>query len=227
VNNLNVVTMVSGAYDLVVTVVDLENEATAENKRRFYVYREGDFAEGGAVFQKVEVPAGQGSPGIDASRYDTMMEEELDLEFDWAKYIAEREERRTWNRLNLEGKREYIKEFWAKRDETLGTPANEFKQDYFSKVQLANTMYRGTFRDGWTTDRGRILLVYGKPDEIERFPESSDYKEHHIWYYYDIQGGVEFYFVDKRGLHDLELVHSTARGELYDIDWQRWIDPNY
>ena len=156
-----------------------------------------------------------------------MTEEELDLEFDQAKYIAERDEVRTWNRLNLEGKREYIKEFWAKRDETPGTPANEFKEEYLGRVQLVNQMFRGTFREGWKSDRGRIMLIYGKPDEIERFPGSSDAKEYHFWNYYSIQGGVQFVFVDKRGMNDLELVHSTARGELYDPDWTRWIDPNY
>ncbi|MBN1559430.1 GWxTD domain-containing protein [candidate division KSB1 bacterium] len=228
VNNLNVVTLVSGTYTLVVTVTDHENGRKAMTARKFFVYRQDDFAEGGAAFQKVaEKSEGSGSPGLDASRYDAMTEEELDLEFDQAKYIAEREEVRTWGRLNLDGKREYIKEFWAKRDETPATPANEFKSDYLGRVQLVNQMFRGAFTEGWKSDRGRVMLVYGKPDEIERFPASSDAKEYHYWHYYAIQGGIQFIFVDKRGMSDLELVHSTARGELYDPDWQRWIDPNY
>ncbi|MBN1466194.1 GWxTD domain-containing protein [candidate division KSB1 bacterium] len=229
VNNLNVVTLVSGTYTLQVSVTDHENNQTATTARKFFVYRQDDFAEGGAAFQKVadDRSEGSGSPGLDASRYDSMTEEELDLEFDQAKYVAEREEVRTWGRLNLDGKREYIKEFWAKRDETSGTPENEFKTDYLNRVQLVNQMFRGTFTEGWKSDRGRVMLVYGKPDEIERFPSSSDTKEYHYWHYYAIQGGVQFIFVDKRGMNDLELVHSTARGELYDTDWQRWIDPNY
>ena len=88
-------------------------------------------------------------------------------------------------------------------------------------------MYRGTFVDGWKTDRGRILLVYSKPDEIERFPSSSDSREYHIWHYYSLQGGIYFIFADKRNMGDLELVHSNARGELYDPDWRRWITPDY
>ncbi len=227
VNNLNVVTCVSGAYTLQVQVTDLETKKTASQQCDFFVYREADFAQGGAAFQKMEVKDGQGSPGLDASRYDNMMEEELDREFDYASYISRREERKTWKKLNLEGKREYIKEFWAKRDNTPGTPANEFKDEYLGRVQLANTIYRGTFVDGWKTDRGRVLLVYGKPDEIERFPGSSDSKEYHIWHYYAIQGGVYFIFADKRSMGDFELVHSTARGELFDPDWPRWVQPNY
>ncbi|MBN1482187.1 GWxTD domain-containing protein [candidate division KSB1 bacterium] len=228
VNNLNVVTLVSGTYILEVKVTDHETENTTSTSRKFFVYRKEDFAEGGAAFQKVnEEQSGAGSPGLDASRYDAMTEEELDLEFEQAQYIAEREEARTWGKLNLEGKREYIKEYWAKRDPSPGSPANEFKDEYLGRVQLVNQLFRGAFREGWKTDRGRIMLIYGKPDEIERFPGSSDAKEYHYWHYYSIQGGVLFVFVDKRGMQDLELVHSTARGELYDPDWVRWIDPNY
>ncbi len=227
VNNLNVVTLVSGTYTLETTVTDHETGATSSTSRKFFVYRQGDFAEGGAAFQKVETQTGEGSPGLDASRYDTLTEEELDLEFDQAQYIAERDETRTWKKLNLEGKREFIKEFWASRDPSPGTPENEYKSEYFGRLQLVNQMFRGTFREGWRSDRGRIMLLYGRPDEIERFPGSSDAKEYHYWNYYAIQGGVQFIFVDKRGMQDLELVHSTARGELYDPDWTRWIDPNY
>jgi len=227
VNNLNVVTLVSGAYTLNVSVTDMDSKQTTSMSRKFFVYREADFAKGSAAFKKVKVDPSQGSPGLDASRYDSMMEKELDLEFNYVGYIARREERKTWKKLNLEGKREYIKEFWARRDPTPGTPANEFKSEYLGRVQLANTIYRGTFVDGWKTDRGRILLVYGKPDEIERFPASSDSREYHIWHYYSIQGGIFFVFADKRSMGDLELVHSTARGELYDRDWNRWIKPDY
>ena len=227
VQNLNVVTLVSGTYSLEVVVRDHETGATAASSHRFFVYRQDDFAAGGASFQKLDQPTGQGSPGLDAGRYDIMKEDELDLEFDWAHYIAKAEEIRTWKKLNLAGKREFIKEFWAARDETPGTAANEFKDQYLGRVQLANAQYRSNFKEGYKSDRGRILLLYDKPDEIERFPAGSDTREYQIWHYYSIQGGIYFVFADKRNMSDLELVHSTARGELYDPDWVRWIDANY
>lgn len=227
VNNLNVITLVSGTYSLEIQVRDHETQKTSSAGHKFFVYREGDFAQDGAAFAQADQAVGQGSPGLDASRYDSMKEDELDVEFDMARYIAEQEEAKTWKKLNHAGKKEYIKEFWAHRDKTLGTPANEYKDEYLGRAQMANSAYRGHFRDGYKTDRGRILLVYGKPDEIERFPASSDAKEYQVWHYYSIQGGVDFIFADKRNMSDLELVHSTARGELYDPDWMRWILPDY
>jgi len=227
VNNLNVVTLVSGPYTLEVKVTDHETGKEAATRRRFFVYRDVDFEEGGAAFRKQSgVKTGEGSAGMDADRYDVMAEKELDQEFEYARYIAGGEERKTWKELNEEGKREYIKKFWAERDETPGTMANEFKQQYLSRVRIANQLYRGGFHEGWESDRGRILLVYGKPDEIERFPMSGEQLEYHVWHYYSIQGGVIFVFADKNNLGDLKLVHSTARGELYDPEWRRWINVN-
>jgi GWxTD domain-containing protein len=195
-------------------------------QQKFFVYRQDDFKEGGAAYQKKEIVEGVGSPGVDAERYNTMTEKELDEEFDYARYVSKSEERKTFNKLNLEGKRNYLKEFWAQRDPTPGTPANEYKRDYLERIQIANNSYRGTFREGWRTDRGRVLLVYGRPDEIERFPFSNENKAYEIWHFYSIQGGVVFIFVDRQDMGDLELVHSSARGELYDNDWTRWINPS-
>ena len=93
-------------------------------------------------------------------------------------------------------------------------------------MQHANQQYKGNFREGWRTDRGRVLLIYGRPDEIERFPFSNQNRSYEVWHFYQVQGGVDFIFVDKREMGDYELVHSTARGELYDPEWTRWIDPN-
>jgi GWxTD domain-containing protein len=226
VNNANVVTLISGTYFLQAEITDMETGATTKASHKFFVYREADYAEGGLKFQKKEEMQGTGSAGLDAMKYDGMNEKEITQEFEYARYIAEKQERDTYKKLNLNGKRNYIKEFWARRDQTPGTPENEYKRDYLSRVQYANQSLRGTFREGWRTDRGRVILIYGRADEIERFPFNNQNRSYEIWHYYQVQGGVDFIFVDKREMGDYELVHSTARGELYDAEWTRWIDPN-
>lgn len=226
VSKATVVVLVSGAYSLLMEVEDQENGQKAAIQKKFFVYREGDYAEGGARFAKQEEVQTSGSPGLDADRYDVMGEKELDQEFDYARYIAEKEERNTYKKLPLEGKRKYLKEFWARRDNTPATPENEVKQDYLGRISLANTNFKGIYREGWRTDRGRVFLIYGKPDEIERHPFSSEERAYETWHYYSVQGGVYFYFVDKREMGDYELVHSTARNELYDAEWTRWLNPN-
>ncbi len=226
VNGINVVTLVSGPYILLVEVKDMESGRVVSKQKKFFVYREDDYKEGGAVFAKKETVEGEGSAGLDQDRYMNMTEKELKTEFEWAQYLTNNKERKTFRKLNLEGKRNYIVDFWAEKDPTPGTPENEFKRDYLQRVQIANNRFRGAFREGFKTDRGRIMLLYGRPDEIERFPYSNEHKGYEIWHYFSIQGGVVFIFVDRRNMGDFELVHSTARGELYDQEWTRWIDPN-
>jgi hypothetical protein len=91
-------------------------------------------------------------------------------------------------------------------------------------VQKANADFSG-FREGWKTDMGRVLLVYDEPDEIERVPSSNELRSYQIWRYFKIEGGVEFIFVELRSGGEMELVHSTARNELQDPTWQRWLNP--
>jgi hypothetical protein len=90
-------------------------------------------------------------------------------------------------------------------------------------VRIANARFREKHRDGWKSDRGRIFLTYGEPNDIERNASSSDMNSYEIWQYYAIQDGVVFVFGDVRGLGNYRLLHSTARGELYDSSWMRLI----
>jgi hypothetical protein len=67
--------------------------------------------------------------------------------------------------------------------------------------------------------------MYGKPDEIQRAPYGGDAREHEVWHYFSMEGGVQFIFVDKRGLGDLELVYSNMRGEISQYEWEQYLRP--
>ena len=59
---------------------------------------------------------------------------------------------------------------------------------------------------GWKTDRGRVLILYGEPNEIERFPNQMDKKPYEIWHYDDVEGGVIFVFADLSGFSFMRRV---------------------
>ncbi|MFB3099953.1 MAG: GWxTD domain-containing protein, partial [Gammaproteobacteria bacterium] len=80
------------------------------------------------------------------------------------------------------------------------------------------------YRKGWKTDRGRVTLKYGEPDNINKNSALGDNRAYEIWEYYHQEGGVIFVFVDKDGFDDFDLVHSNARTEVSDPDWRRWIE---
>ena len=219
---MNIISFRSGTYFLELEAIDLTSNEHASKQKKFYIYREGDLALADSVRQKLSDERLQASF---ERIYKNMSANNLDTEFDAASYIATREEKAIFKRLDIQGKQSFLLEFWRKRDTAPETPQNEFRENYLKLVNTANKEFSG-FKDGYKTDRGRILLIYGVPDEIERFPLNMEHKEHQIWKYFSIQGGVIFIFVDKQGFGNLELVHSTARGELNDPDWQRWINPN-
>ena len=220
VSGINIITLQSGTYYFVAEVEDEANGEKVKSKKKFFIYRKGEKI---ALQQQVaQTPAG--SAGLDADRYKISSEEDLDKEFAYVRYISTDKERDLWKKLNADGKRQFLIEFWAERDPSPNTPANEYKQQYLDLVATANQLFKST-REGWKTDRGRILLTYGAPDDIERNAFSQDTRAFHIWHYFEMQGGVQFIFVDIQGMGDFNLVHSTAYSELQDFDWQRWLVP--
>ena len=82
-------------------------------------------------------------------------------------YIITDEERAAFKRLNTDEEREqFIENFWLRRDPTPDTVENEFKEEHYRRIAYANEHFASGI-PGWKTDRGRIYIVYGPPDEIE------------------------------------------------------------
>jgi hypothetical protein len=78
-------------------------------------------------------------------------------------------------------------------------------------------------QEGWHTDRGRVYVLYGESDEVERFPSTSESKPYEIWHYNQIEGSVIFVFIDRTGFGEYTLVNSTKRGEVKDDNWQNYL----
>src|SRR5678815_1062555 len=90
-------------------------------------------------------------------------------------YIIDPEEERAFKGLKTDEEREnFIEQFWLRRDYTPDTPDNEYKDDYFRRIQLANERYTSGI-PGWRTDRGRILIMHGEPDEVETHAMGGTY----------------------------------------------------
>jgi len=155
--------------------------------------------------------------------YFTMDEAELNAEFDLCHYIATNDEIKAFKNLDVPGKREFLISFWTRRDRNPQTKDNEFRKDFFKRVELANARFSSPKMAGWKTDEGRVMIIYGIPEAVDRFPSSMDQKAYQIWYYYKIEGGVQFVFVDIRNFGEMKLVHSSAKDEVKDYNWKEWL----
>ncbi|MBZ5575401.1 MAG: GWxTD domain-containing protein [Acidobacteriia bacterium] len=91
-------------------------------------------------------------------------------------YIITDEERAAWKRLNTDDEREqFIEQFWLRRDPTPDTVENEFKEEHYRRIAYANERFASGI-PGWKTDRGRIYITFGPPDERDEHPTGGTYQ---------------------------------------------------
>ena len=94
-----------------------------------------------------------------------------------APYIITPEEVRAFKQLTTNEQRErFIELFWLSRDPDPSTPENEYQQEYYQRLAYANQNFSFSDIAGWRTDRGRIYILYGKPDEVEVLPTGERWR---------------------------------------------------
>lgn len=128
-----------------------------------------------------------------------------------------------WKKLDTKEEREkFIEEFWRQRDTDPDTDENEYREAYYERVAYVNEHF-GSGIPGYKTDRGRIYLKYGKPDEIESHPAGGPYQREpsegggststypfERWFYRSIPGwsGASIEFVDPTGSGEYRLARN-------------------
>ncbi len=212
VDGFSVVTLKSGTYFLRIAVEDEDTGERTSGQVKFFVYRPEDFAR---TTGETTAPAA----GSLAEEFRSYTDEQLEEAIGELKYLLSDSEWRTVENLNPEGQRKYLIKYWTETDPNPATPVNEYRQVIEKRKQLANDKYSIWDKPGWKTDRGRILLLYGEPDDIEYHPHDPGTRAYEVWYYDAIEGGVQFVFVDRSGFGDYRLVHSNKNGELYRPNW--------
>ncbi len=91
-------------------------------------------------------------------------------------WIITDEERSAFKLLSNDEERDnFIENFWQRRDPTPDTAENEFKEEHYRRIAYANEHFPAGI-PGWKTDRGRIYIVFGPPDEIESHPSGGSYE---------------------------------------------------
>ncbi len=90
-------------------------------------------------------------------------------------YIITPEERNAFLRLSTNEEREqFIEQFWLRRSPNPDLPDNEFKEEHYRRIAYANEHFASGV-PGWKTDRGRMYITFGPPDEIESHPMGGTY----------------------------------------------------
>jgi GWxTD domain-containing protein len=91
-------------------------------------------------------------------------------------WIITDEERAAFKQLSNDEERDnFIEAFWQRRDPTPDTEENEYKEEHYQRIAYANEHFAAGI-PGWKTDRGRIYIIFGKPDEVESHPSGGAYE---------------------------------------------------
>lgn len=155
------------------------------------------------------------------SEFATLDKFAVEEEFKKASVIAESGEKEQFESLStLQAKQRFLFRFWYIRDSDTTTNVNETLIEFRRREEYANTYFNtGYVKNGWSSDRGKVMLKYGIPSRREQIDGHFGYNSYEEWLFEGVQGGAKFYFVDRAGNGHFRLVHSTARGEIYNESW--------
>lgn len=149
-------------------------------------------------------------------------------------YIITKQERRTFLQLTNDQDRDsFIEEFWQRRNPDPDSRENTFKEEHYRRIAYANEHFASEI-PGWKTDRGRMYIMWGPPDEIDSHPWGGTYERpadegggeistypFEDWHYRYLQGigeNVEVEFVDVRGTGDYVLTPTAERDRLFHVE---------
>ncbi len=208
---VNLSDLPSGKYRLVYGIADDSKTLLASREKLFYVYNPD------VVVDETTAPTDS-----DYGFLGHLSEEELDEEFERLLFLSSKEERTIYRSLQtVKAKREFLASVWLRPNED-NLPPQLFREQYLGRVRYADERFKSVYSPGWRSDRGRVFVLYGVPSNIERFASSESTVPYQTWTFDELrgQGGVIFVFADQQGFSRYELIHSTLRGEISDVNWK-------
>lgn len=209
-HSINVLSLVTGRYELRIRVTDATSGQVAQAKEGFMVYREGESmsevaSESESFFSQID------ERGLERAGHIVSL-------------IGSDDEKRMFKAINdAEGQKRFLDKFWKDRDPSPGTKSNEALMDYYTRYEKANQQFTSQNRPGWKTDMGRVYVIYGPPAQVEKHDFEPNLPSYQIWYYFQLKDQPTqtiFVFADKSGMSVPILVHSNARGEYNNTRWQ-------
>lgn len=173
-----------------------------------------------------EIAQGLAVASTDEDYFTNQTEKQLDSMAAPLIHIAEPGEMAVYkNNLSAQAKVRFLTAFWARRDQSPGQPGNPLRDDFYARIGYVDRAFRDPGRGatpGWRTDRGRIYLKYGAPDEKWERPQEGQTPPLEVWRYTKTRNRF-FIFADRSRIGLFSLVHSDEVKEPGRPDWQEQI----
>ncbi|NOR44894.1 MAG: GWxTD domain-containing protein [Candidatus Delongbacteria bacterium] len=145
---------------------------------------------------------------------EVLSDKNLLEEFEQVYSVLDKKEKSLADKLNNTGRVNFLKRYWDRKE----NKDPDAREKFLYLISIANRDYSSGKKQGWDTDRGRILITHGSPDKIDKETYSTDMKDHEVWHYFN--GNYTFVFADTHGFGEFKLIHSDFEGERYDPNWE-------
>ena len=89
--------------------------------------------------------------------------------------IMTEKELRTLANLSTGAREAYLADFWYGLDPDPTEPGNPTEDLFRARIRVADARFRSTQQRGILTDRGRVFVRYGSPDDVNYQYDSSSY----------------------------------------------------
>ncbi len=125
------------------------------------------------------------------------------------RYIMEEKEWQVLKNAAPEERMRLFKAFWEARRPLRSRTENPLLAEFYLRLEEANARFRWSTIEGWKTDRGRVFIICGPPDNIEHERRYSDNAVLEIWTY--TETGQQFVFQDPFDTGDFRLISGTVQ----------------
>jgi len=216
----------SGNFNLVIEIKDSVNNLKLQKK--WFFQRQG------SVKQNLDVYENSSNEITTVDQFfNTVQSQDSLKDFIESLWPRSSFKEREWQQIQVSKKdptlmRNFLIEYWKATSADSIDPYLNFKK-YYASVLETNAMMKCGKQKGYYTDRGRVYLQYGKPDQRNQVNSEPNTYPYEIWQYYRIYDKAtgnfftnkKFVFVNANIADDCyKLIHSDMRGELNDEKWR-------
>lgn len=215
--------LATGNYNLVIEVKDSLNKIQAQKK--WFFQRQSD-AKQMANYENVNIRTIE-------DFFNTIQNTDSLKQFIECLWPISSTKEREWQQIQTKRKesnlmRSYLVGYW-KQEAADTTDALQLWYSYYKQVLEANALLKCGKQKGYYTDRGRVYLQYGKPDQRNQVNSEPGTYPYEIWQYYRIYDrATKRFFTNKKfvfanfAIADdcYKLIHSEVKGEIYDERWR-------
>lgn len=125
-------------------------------------------------------------------------------------YILSVEEKAQIKKLEGERLSDWFEKYWREKDPDPETIVNEIQLEFYQRVMKADRKYIDSYNEGWKTDRGKTIILYGDPDRTEQSRYSTKNKPYEIWYYTKLNKKLVFIDVNEDESYHLMSIESIG-----------------